>query len=80
MPNCESYQRLADEEKKLLIAELTHAIQNDEWSFQLAQSMINKARSRGVFDDVRFYPSEDRQPFLSRNLMPTYWSKKQLVF
>ena len=70
MPNCESFQRLADEEKKLLIAELSHAVQNDEWSFQLAQSMINRVKSRGAFDGVRFYPKEDEQPFLSRNLMP----------
>jgi hypothetical protein len=70
MPNCESYQQLSNEERKLLIAKISHAIQNDEISFQYAQSLIKRAESRDVFDSVKFYPSEE-VPFLSRNLIPT---------
>jgi hypothetical protein len=58
MPNCDAYQRLSNEEQIEFIGKICHLVQNDEFSFQLAISMLNKAEMKGLFKDVLINPKK----------------------
>jgi hypothetical protein len=58
MPNCDAYQRLSEVEQIEFIGKICHLVQNDEFSFQLAISMLNKAEMKGLFKDVLINPKK----------------------
>jgi hypothetical protein len=52
MPNCYSYSRLSIEEQIEFTLKLNHAMQNDEFSFQMASSIVNRGEAAGLFSDL----------------------------
>jgi hypothetical protein len=60
MPNCDAYQRLEEVEQIEFIGKICHLVQNDEFSFQLATSMLNRAEMKGYFNDVVINPRKRR--------------------
>jgi hypothetical protein len=60
MPNCDAYQRLSEGEQIEFIGKICHLVQNDEFSFQLATSMLNRAETKGYFKDVVINPKKKR--------------------
>ena len=53
----EKYLHLVhDNSDTVFIAELSHCVMHDTDNFELAASMINTSKQRGVLKNVSFYP------------------------
>jgi hypothetical protein len=57
---CNSYQKLVEDgTAEIFLAELLHAVMNDERYFHEGIDFVNRAKRDNVLSGVRFYPQKD---------------------
>lgn len=55
--NCENYLELSPKEKVEFIGKLIHAVQSDNYTFNKAVLIINRAEKKGLYAGVTINPS-----------------------
>lgn len=54
--NCKSYQNLSVAEKIDFVGSVVHMVQNDEYAFHIAKTLINVGTVQGAFKNVKINP------------------------
>lgn len=63
MPNCNSYQKLTIHQKKQLYADILIAMQENEECFYQCLVIIDYARSKGVYNNVKIITERELKSF-----------------
>jgi hypothetical protein len=58
---CKNYSEMTVVEKVLFIGELTHACMSDDYLHENGITLIETARKKGLFENVKIMPSSDSQ-------------------
>lgn len=56
---CKEYKDLSHLEKVTFIGTLVHAVQSDSKLFEMAQGLIEIAKTKGLFDTVTIMPDNN---------------------
>lgn len=56
---CNKFSELSPFEKILFIGEITHSTMNDDDLFKMGQELIELAKEKGLFNNVKIMPDND---------------------
>ena len=58
---CKNYSELTPIEKVMFIGELTHSCMSDEELFKIGTKLIDVAKAKGIFENVKIMPNSQNE-------------------